>query len=258
MQSQGAKVADLQDRWLAADLHGDRHAAVRRPRRPQGIPPDRRPPGHDRPGRLRLRLHRQRPVRAVRRGLRADLPQRERTSTRRSRCSRRPATRARRSTCTPPTAPSGMVDTGHRVRHPGEGRRRHGQRQERSQLLRRRLPQAGLLDRLLGHARLPQPGAAGLAPDLAVQRDPLAANVRRWLRLRRASTRRAQRRPTRQAQRDHAPDAAVEYDFGGYIIPYFGALIDGLRQHACRDSSPSKGTLNLDTFGHGFRTIWFA
>ena len=58
-------------------------------------------------------------------------------------------------------------------------------RQERPQLLLRRLPQAGVLGRLLGHPRLPQPGAAGLAADLAVQRDALAAEVRRRVRLRR-------------------------------------------------------------------------
>ena len=48
-----------------------------------------------------------------------------------------------------------------------------------------------------------------------------------------------------------------EYDLGGYIIPYFNSLIDG---HSSKVAglSPSKGTLNLAGFGHGFRTIWFA
>jgi peptide/nickel transport system substrate-binding protein len=48
-----------------------------------------------------------------------------------------------------------------------------------------------------------------------------------------------------------------EYDLGGYIIPYFGNLIDGYASNV-QGLVPSKGTLNLDTFGHGFRTIWFA
>jgi peptide/nickel transport system substrate-binding protein len=48
-----------------------------------------------------------------------------------------------------------------------------------------------------------------------------------------------------------------EYDLGGYIIPFFGGLIDGYASNV-QGLIPSKGTLNLDTFGHGFRTIWFA
>jgi peptide/nickel transport system substrate-binding protein len=48
-----------------------------------------------------------------------------------------------------------------------------------------------------------------------------------------------------------------EYDIGGYIIPYFNALIDGYASNV-KGLSPSKGTLNLAGFGHGFRTIWFA
>ncbi|MBO0845881.1 MAG: ABC transporter substrate-binding protein [Nocardioides sp.] len=48
-----------------------------------------------------------------------------------------------------------------------------------------------------------------------------------------------------------------EYDLGGYIIPYFNALIDGYASNV-QGLSPSKGTLNLAGFGHGFRTIWFA
>jgi len=48
-----------------------------------------------------------------------------------------------------------------------------------------------------------------------------------------------------------------EYDIGGYIIPYFNALIDGYASNV-KGLSPSKGTLNLATFGHGYRTIWFS
>jgi peptide/nickel transport system substrate-binding protein len=47
----------------------------------------------------------------------------------------------------------------------------------------------------------------------------------------------------------------TEYDIGGYIIPFFGGLIDGYSTKV-RGLKPSKGTLNLDSFGHGFRTIW--
>jgi peptide/nickel transport system substrate-binding protein len=49
----------------------------------------------------------------------------------------------------------------------------------------------------------------------------------------------------------------LEYEFGGYIIPFFGDLIDGYAPKV-QGLKPSKGTLNLDTFGNGYRTIWFA
>ncbi len=48
----------------------------------------------------------------------------------------------------------------------------------------------------------------------------------------------------------------LEYDSGGYIIPFFGSLIDGYSPKV-QGLVPSKGTLNLDSFGHGYRTIWF-
>jgi peptide/nickel transport system substrate-binding protein len=48
----------------------------------------------------------------------------------------------------------------------------------------------------------------------------------------------------------------LEYDIGGYIIPFFGDLIDGYSDKV-KGLKPSKGTLNLDYFGHGYRTIWF-
>ncbi len=48
----------------------------------------------------------------------------------------------------------------------------------------------------------------------------------------------------------------IEYDIGGYIIPFFGDLIDGYSGKV-KGLRPSKGTLNLDSFGHGYRTIWF-
>src|SRR5215469_800080 len=49
---------------------------------------------------------------------------------------------------------------------------------------------------------------------------------------------------------------ALEYELGGYIIPFFNDLIDGYADNV-RGLRPSKGTLNLDSFGHGYRTIWF-
>ena len=49
----------------------------------------------------------------------------------------------------------------------------------------------------------------------------------------------------------------LEYDEGGYIIPFFGDLIDGYSPKV-QGLKPSKGTLNLEGFGHGYRTIWLA
>jgi peptide/nickel transport system substrate-binding protein len=48
----------------------------------------------------------------------------------------------------------------------------------------------------------------------------------------------------------------LEYDQGGYIIPFFNNLVDAYSTKVS-GLQPSKGTLNLDSFGHGFRTIWF-
>ena len=48
----------------------------------------------------------------------------------------------------------------------------------------------------------------------------------------------------------------LEYDIGGYIIPFFNDLVDGYSDKV-KGLKPSKGTLGLDSFGHGFRTVWF-
>jgi peptide/nickel transport system substrate-binding protein len=48
----------------------------------------------------------------------------------------------------------------------------------------------------------------------------------------------------------------IEYDQGGYIIPFFNNLVDAYSTKV-QGFKPSKGTLNLDAFGNGFRTIWF-
>jgi peptide/nickel transport system substrate-binding protein len=50
----------------------------------------------------------------------------------------------------------------------------------------------------------------------------------------------------------------LEYDQGGYIIPMFNNLVDAYSTKVAGFNSGSKATLNLDSFGHGFRSIWFA
>jgi peptide/nickel transport system substrate-binding protein len=49
----------------------------------------------------------------------------------------------------------------------------------------------------------------------------------------------------------------LEYNYGGYIIPFFNNLVDGYSTKVV-GLKPSRATLNLDSFGHGFRTIAFA
>ena len=61
--------------------------------------------------------------------------------------------------------------------------------------------------------------------------------------------------PNKRVQIEHEMQT-LEYDIGGYIIPFFNDLIDGYSSKV-QGLKPSKGTLNLDSFGHGFRTIWF-
>jgi peptide/nickel transport system substrate-binding protein len=49
----------------------------------------------------------------------------------------------------------------------------------------------------------------------------------------------------------------IEYNYGGYVIPFFNNLVDGYSTKVV-GLQPSRSTLNLDSFGHGFRTIAFA
>jgi len=49
---------------------------------------------------------------------------------------------------------------------------------------------------------------------------------------------------------------SLEYNYGGYIIPFFNNLVDAYSTKVS-GFKVSKATLNLDTFGHGYRTIWF-
>jgi len=48
----------------------------------------------------------------------------------------------------------------------------------------------------------------------------------------------------------------IEYDEGGYIISFFNNLVDGYSKKV-QGFQPSKSTLNLTSFGYGFRTISF-
>jgi peptide/nickel transport system substrate-binding protein len=49
----------------------------------------------------------------------------------------------------------------------------------------------------------------------------------------------------------------LEYDSGGYIIPFYNDHVDA---HSTKVAGlrPNRGPLNLDAYGNGYRTIWFA
>lgn len=47
-----------------------------------------------------------------------------------------------------------------------------------------------------------------------------------------------------------------EYEEGGYIIPFFGNLVDAYSTKV-KGLQASRSTLNLDTYGQGYRSIWF-
>ena len=92
-------------------------------------------------------------------------------------------------------------------------------------------------------------------PGGGLQRD---ATGRRRARTTSASTSRPRRRPTPAKRHELVLEMQkIEYNTGGYIIPFFNNLVDAYSPKVA-GFVPSKGTLNLDAFGHGFRTIWFA
>jgi peptide/nickel transport system substrate-binding protein len=61
--------------------------------------------------------------------------------------------------------------------------------------------------------------------------------------------------PTKRADIIHQMQSE-EYNFGGYIIPFFNNLVDAYSSKV-QGFEQNRGTLNLDAFGHGYRTIYF-
>ena len=123
---------------------------------------------------------------------------------------------------------AGMVETATVFANQASGRGRQDQRDQRPELLREPVPQAGLLDRLLGHPR-----RTSTRCSRARCRTP--RTTRRTGRRSRApgpTSSRCTTRPwptTDAAKRieiEHEMQK-LEYDIGGYIIPFFGGLIDG-------------------------------
>lgn len=63
--------------------------------------------------------------------------------------------------------------------------------------------------------------------------------------------------PTARADIVHQMQT-IEYNQGGYIIPMFNNLVDAYSTKVAGFNNGSEATLNLDSFGHGYRTIWFS
>ena len=103
---------------------------------------------------------------------------------------------------------AGMVETATVFANQAQTVGRQDQRDQRPELLREPVPQAGLLDRLLGHPLVSQPGAAGLAAERPVQRDALAAEVGHRVQLRGAVQPGPGHHGRGHARPDRARDAA--------------------------------------------------
>ena len=229
-------------------------------RGPPGDAADRRPAGDARADRLRLRVSRQRPLRAVRRRLRHAPRRSAQQDIEQAKSLLKSAGKDGLSVDLHTTnGASGMVELASVFASQAKAAGVDDQREERPELLRRHLPQAGVLGGLLGHPRLPQPGAAGLAAELAVQRDALAAEVGHRVELRRRCTSRPWPRPTpaKRIEIEHQMQQ-VRVRHRRLHHPLLQRPHRRLRRPRCKGLKPSKGTLNLESFGHGFRTIWFA
>ena len=104
------------------------------------------------------------------------LPQRIRTSTRRSRCSRRRARSGLTIDLQTTNGALGMIEGAQVFAQQAKaaGVTINVKILDGGAVLRRPVPEVAVLDRLLGLAQLPLPGRGGQPADLAVQRDALA------------------------------------------------------------------------------------
>ena len=161
------------------------------------------------------------------------------------------------STCTPPTAPPAWSSSATVFADAGQGRRRHRQRQERPELLRRPVPEAGVLGRLLGHPQLPDPGANRAS--LPTRRTTRPTG-------RRSRGRARTSRPLQPGARAE-PDAAKRIEISTRCrssstttaatssrssTTWSTATAEGAGLRA------EQGHAEPRQFGHGYRTIWFA
>ena len=231
-----------------------------RRQRPPGDAADRRPPGHAGAGALGLWPRRQRPLLAVRRrATTRRLPQREQD--------------IEQAKSLLKTAGHGRPDG-----RPAHDRRRrgHGRLGQRLRLAGARQPASPSTSRTTRTTTATSTSscrsrstsgarAATCRRSASAASAPRPYNETHWppksgeARTTSASTsRRVGRDETDQALRHHPRDAEDRVQRGRVHHPVLQQPGRRLQRQGRRDSRPSKATLNLDTFGHGYRTIWFA
>ena len=188
-----------QDRRLGPLHHARRPEAVRRRARASGVPAHRRPPADDRPGQGRLRVGRQRHVRAVRPRLPEDLPQRVQDLEQAKSLLKQAGYDNNLTvelTCSTATG-AGDVQAAQvfAQQAKGAGVTVNVKQGRPERLLRRRLPQVDLRHGLLGHAQLPAADAGRHAPGAPSTTRRTGTTPSGW----RSSTRRSRRSTTPSA-----------------------------------------------------------
>ena len=171
----------------------------------------------------------QRPVRAVRRGLR-QVAAAARAGHRPGQVAARsaPASRASRSTCTRPTARPAWSSSRERLRLAGQGRGRHDQREQRPELLRQPYLKLAFSVDFWGtrsYLNQVQQGSLPTSPYNETHWPPKTGPGSNFVDLYNQALA-GYRRP-RSASRSSRRCRRLEYDIGGYIIPFFNNLIDG-------------------------------
>ena len=219
--------AGLRDRRLGAVHDARRRRAVRRRPGAPGDAPDRRPPADDRPDAERLRLARQRHVRAVRRGLR-QRPAPARAGHRPGQVAARPrpARRACRSSCSPATTSARSLR-----RRPTCSSSRPRWPASRSRSPRRRRSTTTTTCPTPSPRTSGTPATTSRRPSSARSRRTRAARTTRRTGTTRSTATSSTRRPrssTRPSGRSCSKQAQeIEYNEGGLIIWGFRQQVDG-------------------------------
>ena len=224
LKEPGRLDAGEQDRRLGAVHHGRRPEAVLRRARPPGAAADLRPPADDRPGAQRLRLPRQRPLRALRPGVRQGPAA--------AQAGHRPGEVAAQGgrAVRPPGDPvhrrrhrAGGAGLRVIVRAAGQEGRSHRERGEEEPLLRARIPEYPFAQDFWNTRNyLPQAAVGSLKGGTYNEthfNNPKFAGL--------IST--AQATVDESKRNESAAQAQeIEYNEGGYIIWGFRTIVDGL------------------------------